>query len=226
MIRAVLFDAAGTLIELREPVGKTYARAAAEQGVSISARRMADAFRRVFAATEALVFPNATPEQLPALERDWWRRVVRSTFLAADSARRVPDFDACFDGLWRRYASPEAWQLRPGAAEVLDALRARGKQTAVVSNFDGRLPSLLTGLGLAKRLDAVVLPSDAGVAKPDRRIFEVALERLGVAAAAALFVGDDARCDLQGARNAGLEALDGTTLATLADLRVPSTGDP
>ena len=221
MIRAVLFDAVGTLIELREPVGETYARAAAEQGVEISPWRMGDAFRRIMASAQPLVFPEAEPVELPALERGWWRQVVRSTFLAADSARRVPDFDACFEGLWRHYASPAAWRLREGAAEILARLRERGLRTGVVSNVDGRLPALLQGLGLAGLIDAVVLPSDAGAAKPDSRIFQLALRRLGAAPSEALFVGDDAEHDLKGAREAGLEAVDAAALATLRDLEVP-----
>lgn len=224
MIRAVLFDAVGTLIELREPVGETYARAAAAQGVTISAWRMGDAFRRVSTAADPLVFPDAAPEERPALEREWWRQVVRSTLLAADSARRVPDFDACFAGLWEHYAGAGAWRARPGAEQALTRLRADGLATGVVSNFDARLPALLAALGLAVLLDTVVLPADVGAAKPDPRIFAVALERLGVAPGEAVFVGDDAHHDLGGARAAGLEAVDATTLATLADLRIP-TGD-
>jgi putative hydrolase of the HAD superfamily len=66
-----------------------------------------------------------------------------------------------------------------------------------------------------------VLPSDAGAAKPDRRIFALALRRVGAAPAEALFVGDDAEHDLEGARRAGLEAVDAAALATLRDLQVP-----
>ncbi|MGI9591264.1 MAG: HAD-IA family hydrolase [Myxococcota bacterium] len=221
MIRAVLFDAVGTLIELREPVGETYARAAAEQGVEICPWRMGDAFRRIIASAGPLVFPDAEPIELPALERGWWRQVVRSTFLAADSARRVPDFDACFEGLWRHFGSPAAWRLRDGAAEVLSRLRESGLRTGIVSNFDGRLPALLQGLGLAALVDAVVLPSDAGAAKPDARIFQLALRRVGAAPSEAIFVGDDAEHDLEGAREAGLKAVDAAALATLRDLHVP-----
>jgi putative hydrolase of the HAD superfamily len=221
VIRAVLFDAVGTLIELREPVGETYSRAVAEQGLRISAWRMGDAFRRMVASAGPLVFPDAEPVELPALEREWWRQVVRSTFLAADSARRVPDFEACFEGLWRHYASPAAWRVREGGRELLEDLRERGLRTAVVSNFDGRLPGLLEGLGLAPLLDAVILPSDAGAAKPDRRIFEAALGALGLAPEEALFVGDHADHDLEGARSVGLDAVDVAALATLRELQVP-----
>jgi putative hydrolase of the HAD superfamily len=221
LIRAVLFDAVGTLIELREPVGETYSRAVADHGVKVSSRRIGQAFGRVVAKAEPLVFPGAEPALLPALERDWWRRVVRDTLRASASACPVADLDACFEDLWRHYASPAAWRLREGAAEILSRLRTRGLRLAVVSNFDGRLPALLEGLEIAALLDSVVLPSDAGAAKPDARIFDTALRRLEVAPAEALFVGDDAHHDLAGARGAGLEAVDVATLATLRDLQVP-----
>jgi putative hydrolase of the HAD superfamily len=224
LIRAVLFDATGTLLAPREPVGATYSRLARDQGVVLSAGQVGDAFRRAFARAGPIVFPDAAPEEVPALERDWWRRLVQETFLTADSTQRFSDFEAFFAKLWGHFASPDGWLLRPGSHELLVRLRARGLRTGVVSNFDRRLPRILAGLGLAAQLDAIVLPSDAGAAKPDRRIFALALERVRVAAAEALFVGDDAERDLEGARAAGLLAVDATALATLGDLRIP--GDP
>jgi putative hydrolase of the HAD superfamily len=185
-----------------------------------------DAFRRIFALAEPMVFPEAALEEIPALEREWWQRVVRATFLAADSTKRFSDFDAFFERLWARFAAPDSWLLRPGSHELLARLRARGLRTGVVSNFDRRLPEILGGLGLAAQLDAIVLPSDARAAKPDRRIFALALQRVEVAAAEALFVGDDAQRDLEGARAAGLLAVDATALATLSDLRIPGDAEP
>lgn len=221
MIRAVLFDAVGTLIELREPVGETYARIAREHGVEISAWRLEDAFRRVLAQAPPMVYPEAAAADVPGREREWWGDIVRSTFLAADSAQRLRDFEACFRDLWRHFSTAPAWRARAGAGALLGALQRRGLRTAVVSNFDARLPALLEGLGLAPALDAVVLPCEARALKPDAAIFAFALERLGVAAREALFVGDDARRDLQGARSAGLRALDVGGLATLDALRIP-----
>jgi putative hydrolase of the HAD superfamily len=101
---------------------------------------------------------------------------------------------------------------------VLDELRRRGLATAVVSNFDRRLPALLEGLGLADRLDAVVLPSDVGATKPDPRIFAAALSRLGRRASEALFVGDDHERDVRGALASGLRAIDVASLANLSEL--------
>ncbi len=218
MIRAVLLDAVGTLVILREPVGATYARIAAAHGVRIAPERIDAAFRRAFASAPPAVFPDTPREEVPARERAWWRAVAQSAFLAADPAQRFADFDACFDALWQRFASPSAWAPARGAGEALSGLRAAGRRLAVVSNFDRRLPALLAGLGLAPLLDACVLPSDAGAAKPDPRIFLAALAALGARPDEAAFVGDDRARDLDPARALGLHPVDAASLATLADL--------
>jgi putative hydrolase of the HAD superfamily len=216
-VAAALFDAAGTLIELREPVGETYARYAREYGVDLPGWRIDDAFRRVFANAPPLVFPGIAPDAVTTLERAWWRESVRSTFLATDGTARFDDFDACFDALFEAFSQTDTWRLRPGCLAMLERLRARGIAIGVVSNFDRRLPGLLARLGIAPLVDTVVLPSDAGAAKPDPRIFELALARLGVTAAAAVFVGDSPDDDLRGAEATGLRTVDVKRLANLAD---------
>lgn len=217
--RAALFDATGTLIALREPVGETYARIAGEHGIHVSAWRLGDAFARVIARTSPTVLPGATPGETLRREREAWREIVRRTFLAADTVAAQRDLGGVFEALFSHYADAAAWRPREGAGLALRGLRARGVATAVVSNFDGRLRGILVGLGLAPLLDLVWLPADAGAAKPDPAIFLGALRALGVAPARALFVGDDATRDLAAARAAGLAAaVDATSLATLADL--------
>jgi putative hydrolase of the HAD superfamily len=228
--RAVLFDAAGTLIATARPVGEVYAERAREHGVSISAARLDDAFRRILAQAPALLFPDAPADRIAQLEQGWWRSVVRSTFLAADGTARFRDFDGFFAALYAHYASAAAWRLLPGAREALRRLRAGGAATGVVSNFDGRLPGILAALGIAELLDVVMLPAQARAAKPDPRIFALALARVGVPPEAACFVGDDRERDLAGARAAGLSAIDVAGLATLealpALLLAKETEDP
>lgn len=220
-LRAVLFDAAGTLLEPREPVGETYARAAGRHGVRLPAWRIEDAFARVLRSAPARVFPGVPLDEAARRERAAWREIVRDTFRAADQSARFPDldhFDACFGELWDHYARPEAWRARQGTGAALDELERRGLALGVVSNLDQRLPGILAGLGLAKHLRAIVLPARAGAAKPDPRIFALALAELGVAAHETVFVGDDAARDLDGARAAGLLACDATRLASLREL--------
>lgn len=216
--QAVLFDAAGTLIELRESVGLTYSRLAAEHGVSLPAARLDDAFHRVMRAAPPRVFPEAPAEQIDAREKQWWRERVRSTFLATDSTVRFPDFDAFFDALWEEYSGDRSWRARPGASELLAQLEQGGLRLAVVSNFDRRLREILAALGLAQRLAAIVLPADCGAEKPDERIFEAALAELGVPASACVYVGDDPARDLAGATRAGLVAVDVAEIGGLGEL--------
>ena len=215
---AVLFDAAGTLIELREPLGETYARVARKHGVALPPDRLEAAFRVAFTAAPAMVFPGAPIEEISRLEKTWWRRVVSNTFRAADPAAKFPDFDRFFESLFDVMGQPQTWREVPGARGLLLRLRSLRWATAIVSNFDRRLPNILQGLGLAELFDAVVLCSDVGAAKPDAAIFHRALERLEIPASRAVVVGDDEELDIQGARAAGLRAIDVKSLAKLGGL--------
>lgn len=215
---AVLFDAAGTLLAPKRPVGETYRGLARDFGVDLPATRIEEAFHRVLARAEPMVFPNEPYERRCHLERQWWWSLVRATFRAADSTARFSDFDAYFARLWSHYAGGDAWQLAPGARRALDALRTRGSALGIVSNFDHRLPDILQGLDIAAYFKAVVIPSEVGAAKPDAAIFAAALAQIGQPCGTAFYVGDRTREDLVGARRAGLHPIAVTSLATLAEL--------
>jgi len=217
-LQAVLFDAVGTLLRLREPVGETYGRIATAHGVQLPAWRLEDGFQRIFAAAPPMAFADAPPEAVRALERDWWRSRVRETFRATDQTARFADFDAFFAALFAHYGTGAAWEAMPEAAGALAGLRGQGLRLAVASNFDHRLPSVLEALGLAAFFEIVWSPGEAGVAKPDPAFFRGLLQRLDVPAEAALHVGDDPDDDLAGARAAGLRVLAIEAPATLADL--------
>ena len=217
-VRGVYFDAAGTLIELREPVGETYARFAQRHGADVPASRLEEAFRRIWASAPPMVFPGVTSTLAAVRERTWWRQRVDDTFRAADGTALPREFDALFDTLWHHYAGAGAWQLRAGVPETLASLAEAGAGLGVISNFDQRLRGLLQELGIHDFFEAVVLPGDCGAAKPDARIFDVALKRLGLAPHQAAFVGDRAVEDVAAAREAGLRAIDVGDLATLAEL--------
>jgi len=217
-VRAVLFDAAGTLIELREPVGETYARFAGRFGAEVPPTRLTEAFARVFAARRPAVFAEVSRAEAADRERAWWRAVVDDTFRAADGAALPIPFESCFSALWSHYAGADAWRLAPEARATLERLRAAGLATGVVSNFDQRLEKVLQALEIHHLLDVVVVPADAGAAKPDPLIFSMALERLGMAGPEVAYVGDRADHDVAGARGAGLRPITLASLATLADL--------
>lgn len=217
-ILAVVFDAVGTLLLLREPVGETYARLALTHGVAVPASRLQEAFGRVLAAAPPNVHAGASLAVAAERERGWWRERVRETFRAADQMVRFEDFEAFFAAVFLHYAEATAWRLAAGARECLDALAARGLRLGVLSNFDQRLRRVLAGLGLAERFELITLPADAGAAKPERAIFDACLARLGLAARQVLYVGDHASLDVAAARAVGWQALDVGTLRDLSAL--------
>lgn len=216
--RAALFDAAGTLIALREPAGETYARSARRLGIRASAQRLDDALARSLRRAPPMLFPEASEAGVAARERAWWRDIVCAAFQWAEVDAQASQLEACFESLYREFSEPRAWRAATGVHEALSALRAAGLATGVISNFDRRLHGILDGLDLAPLLDVVVLPSDARAAKPDPAIFRFALAKLGLAPGDAFFVGDQRECDLEGARRAGLRAIDVRSLATLTEL--------
>ena len=203
-LRAVLLDAAGTLIAVARPIGDAYAKLARDFGGDLDPGTLAQGFRIAFADTPPMAFPGRRGADLERAERGWWRDVVERVTRASGG---VPEFDAYFDRLYAHYASAPAWRVYPEVPGVLAALRERGLGLAVVSNFDSRLPPLLDALGLASHFDAVVCSGAVGAAKPDRAIFTHALGVLGVEAREALHVGDSRVADYDGARAAGIEAL-------------------
>jgi putative hydrolase of the HAD superfamily len=92
--------------------------------------------------------------------------------------------------------------------EILAWLRQRTLRLAIVTNGSAsHQSSAIQALGIESLLDAVVISETAGVRKPDRRIFDLTLGRLGVAPAEAVFVGDHPETDIRGAQGAGLRAI-------------------
>jgi putative hydrolase of the HAD superfamily len=217
-IDGVLFDATGTLFDTAESVGTVYGRAAEAHGISLPAWRLDDAFNRIVASAPPRVFPDCDASRAAQLEQGWWRKVVRSTFLAADSTVVFPDPNAFYDSLFDAYKEAGAWKLRTGVAEGLRELKRRGIATGVVSNFDQRLPMILQALEVASFLDIVITPAVCGFEKPDPGIFKAALLALGTEASATLFVGDHPEKDRSAAERVGMRSLDPDVLESLQDI--------
>jgi FMN phosphatase YigB (HAD superfamily) len=95
----------------------------------------------------------------------------------------------------------------PDAAGALGRLRAAGLRLVVASNWDCSLGEVLREAGLRHLVDGVATTAEAGAPKPDRRLFDAALELAGVAADRAVYVGDSPANDVGGATAAGIRAV-------------------
>lgn len=87
--------------------------------------------------------------------------------------------------------------------DLLKSARESGLRTAILSNDLGG-PQAEPLRSLAGRMvDVVVLSGDVGIAKPERRVFEIVAERLGVPLSACIFI-DDSVHNVRGAAAAGM----------------------
>ncbi len=200
-LKAIFFDAAGTLIKTSRPVGESYALLAKRYGMEVLPEEVRERFRVCFSSVPPLAFPGAKAEEIKGLERQWWKDLVIRIF---EPYGRFERFDDYFAELFSYFSKPEAWSLYPESVETLSALNERGFVLDVISNFDSRLFAILDGLGIASRFDSVVLSSQVGYAKPEPEIFRAALGRHRLKAEEAVHVGDSPDKDVAGANSAGL----------------------
>ncbi|MGH7854464.1 MAG: HAD-IA family hydrolase [Candidatus Binatia bacterium] len=203
-IKAIFFDAAGTLMKPTRSVGESYARFAAKYGVRATPSDLSERFRVCFGEAPRLAFPGASEDTVTGLERDWWKQLVAQVF---EPWRPFERFDEFFDELFAYFAEPGAWSLYPEVLDTLAALKQRGLPSSVISNFDSRLVQILNGLGAGAFFEQIFVSSRVGYAKPDPQIFHAALKHHGLKPEQSLHVGDSEINDLHGANNAGLRGI-------------------
>ena len=90
---------------------------------------------------------------------------------------------------------------------ILETLKKRGVVLGVISNWDSRLISTLENIGIARFFDFILPSAVVGSAKPDKKIFEEALRRSGVAPHEACHIGDEMRTDVTGAEGVGIHPI-------------------
>lgn len=183
--RALLFDLDGTLLD-------TIADLAAAANLML-----ADLARPARSLAEIHGFVG---KGIPNLVR---RCLTEGTTAGEDEIERAV-------GVFRRHyavVNGASTRIYPGVTELLENLRARGLPLAIVTNkAEAFTRPLLERMAIAHHFDTVVGGDTLAVKKPDPAMLLLACERLGVAAAQALMVGDSAN-DAFAARNAGMPVL-------------------
>jgi HAD superfamily hydrolase (TIGR01509 family) len=172
---------------------------------------------------EEVPFGWRNKETLQAL-----RQKYRDAFLDALDLGSHDGLQEALADLFRTSIMRRHNALFPDVPPTLNALRAAGLRLAIVSNWDDSLTSHCDDLGLTPFFETIVGSLAVGYEKPDPRIFQAALDRLGLSAHQVIHVGDIYPSDVVGARRAGITPvlIDRYDLQPEADcLRVHSLTD-
>ena len=98
--------------------------------------------------------------------------------------------------------------LLPGAADFIHSVHGKMKIALVSNGVSAIQRSRLAKCPLTPLFDAIVISEEVGVAKPDPRLLEAALEQLGCTdKSAAVMMGDSLSADIAAANNAGLDSI-------------------
>lgn len=205
--KVIFVDAVGTLFGVKGSVGKVYSQIAQEFGVEVAPEIVDQAFIHSFKASPPPVFPGADSEDIPQLEFEWWRKIALNTFETAGVLPQFSDFSSFFSELYIHFGTAEPWVIYPDVVQSLSNWQHIGIELGVLSNFDSRLYSVLQGLGLSHYFSSVTISTQVGAAKPDPKIFAVALEKHNCSPEEAWHIGDSIEEDYQGAKAAGLRGV-------------------
>ncbi|MGH9399939.1 MAG: HAD family hydrolase, partial [Thermoanaerobaculia bacterium] len=174
-MRAVFFDAGGTLVHPDPPVEQIYARELAADGCAAAAGDLAAALARAWEDVRSETEPNRYGGVRG--EGAFWRAFLDRVRAGLDGGRVSEE---AFGRLARHFRDPASWAIYSDVAGTLDTLAQRGFALAVVSNWDSHLPRLLDALGLARRFATLAVSAIEQTGKPDPEIFRRACARVGV----------------------------------------------
>jgi putative hydrolase of the HAD superfamily len=191
MLRAIFFDAAGTLIRLTKSIGQHYALVAQRQGLLVDPKNLDRAFAQVW---KEMPLRPATGQPREDDDKGWWRDLVNRILDRAAPELDPLDRDTFFEAAYGHFAEAGVWELYPEVEEVLQKLAPRF-ELAVISNFDGRLRAILEHLAVSKFFRHIFISSELGADKPDPSIYRRALQLSGLDAREVLHVGDDPERD-------------------------------
>jgi len=200
VIKAILFDAAGTLFYLTKTVGDHYAYVGREIGLDLNAQELDRAFHT---AWQEMPRRSAIEGPRENDDKGWWRELVGRVIDQVAPSLSEFDRDNFFEIAYEHFAEAGVWKLYPEVLDVLEQLRERF-QLAVISNFDGRLRFILQNLGISKYFANVFISSELGADKPDPEIFRRASKVMHLDANEIIHVGDDPERDWKAAAAAGL----------------------
>jgi 2-haloacid dehalogenase len=186
-IQACVFDAYGTLFDIHSPTARV-------------ADRLGDKAQAISDLWRAKQLQYSLLRSLMHVHADFWQ-VTGDALDYALAVFEVPDPDLR-ERLMELYLSLDAYR---DAVPALEQLAGDDRRCAILSNgAPAMLQASVENAGLAQLLEAVISVEDAGIYKPAPQVYQLAIDRMGVAKENICFVSSNA-WDVAGAAQFGLQ---------------------
>jgi HAD superfamily hydrolase (TIGR01662 family) len=206
-IKVVLFDLGSTLIYSKDPWPPFYKQADLalvevlfRSGIEIDPA----AFYTEFGGFIRFYYDKSTKDNL-----EQTTFTVLHDILFKKGFRRVPDpvLRAALEAMYA--VTQQNWFLEEDAISTLETLKSRGYRLGLISNTsdDLNVQGIMDRWGLRPFFETILTSAALGIRKPDRRIFQAALDHFQVPPEAAAMVGDTLNADVLGANQAGIYSI-------------------
>lgn len=199
MYHAILFDLDDTLFSLRGCETEALDRTLESAGLlGRLPRNCADRYAAVSARywSARTLDGEAQYRREDVIELSWRDFLSAQDLDASRSAELAQRF-------WLEFCRSSA--LNPGAEAVLQRLSETYRLGMITNGYSDSQRGRLRAAGLIDLFDPLLISEEVGLAKPDVRIFELALSELSLPPEAALYVGDSISHDREGCLRAGID---------------------
>ena len=194
-VKGLLFDYGGTIDTNGVHWGEVIWQAFVEFKIPVSYNRFRDAYIHVerVLGDEPLILPHFTFRQTLEMKVKFQFEALGLTDFVA--AKKIADF--CYENTvnFTRQASTVLAQLNTRYPMLL------------VSNFYGNLRTVLNEFGLMPYFQDIIESAEVGIRKPDPRLYEIGLQKLGLQATEVAIIGDSYKNDIQPANQLGCPSI-------------------
>jgi putative hydrolase of the HAD superfamily len=209
IIKAILFDINGTLIDINtdegnEEIYRGISHILTYQGISMHRWEVRDEYYRIMDVQRKTSQEKYHEFNVVELFRELInRRVSAPGIIPPDKLKWLPLFLAeAYRGISRNRL-----ELYAGVLDVLNDLRSRYKLAAISDAQSAWCLPEMHAVGIDGYFDPIIVSGDFGYRKPDSRLFTAALTALGVAPENVLFVGNDMFRDIYAAKQQGIKTV-------------------
>ncbi len=190
--KAVLFDLDDTLLDRDKAVEKLFFILLEKCYVDIS-----DSLKREM----LLEFKEQDKQSYGQKDKT---KVLGSFFAMFPPKYRIPHNDIL--AFWNKHF-PYCFSVNQARINIVNKIKNQARVAIITNGTIHRQKAKIQNTNLHSYFDPIIISDEVGLSKPDKRIFELALNMLNVQPEEALFVGDDIEIDINGCQNAHIKGV-------------------